>query len=242
MEKRGDIMSAVVEGKLAARRLGPGEWAFFAWVLAGLASLWPVTQLLDGVFPVLTVVWLAVSLVAVVRGRDATRAGFRAVPLPELAKVTGITMAGLALVTLAVEPWTNTYTTLVNMALGGRDTTFGWLVSYDGLPAWAGYVLFTLLVTIFAEELFFRGWLLRLLRDHMPVAWAVVVQAVLFTVPQSLAALAMPSPQGFFFAAAYAFVGVGLIGGWAAARTGSIWPSLISAVVLNTVLTAVALA
>jgi membrane protease YdiL (CAAX protease family) len=128
------------------------------------------------------------------------------------------------------------------MALGGRDTTFRWLVQYEGVPAWAGYVLFTLLVGIFAEELFFRGWLLQALRERIPVAWAIVVQAVLFSVPQSLAALMMPWPQGFFFAVGYAFVGIGLIGGWAAARTGSIWPSLISAVVLNTVLTALAMA
>jgi membrane protease YdiL (CAAX protease family) len=44
------------------------------------------------------------------------------------------------------------------------------------------------------------------------------------------------------YAVAYAFVGIGLVGGWAAARTRSIWPSLIAAVALNAVLTAVALA
>jgi hypothetical protein len=90
---------------------------FFAWVLVGLASLWPVSQLVEGTFPALTVVWLLVPL----------------------------------------------------------------------------------------------------------------------------AALAMPQPQGFLFAEAYAFVGIGLIGGWAAARTRSIWPGLLAAVALNTVLTAVAM-
>jgi membrane protease YdiL (CAAX protease family) len=233
-------MSVVVERRPRARTIDRAEWVFFAWVLAGLASLWPVSQLVDGAFPVFTVLWLAVPLIAVARGHDAARVGFRAVPPGELAEVTGIAMAGLALVTLAVEPWTGAYTALVDMALGGRDTTFRWLVQFEGAPAWAGYVLFTLLVTIFAEELFFRGWLLNWLRERMPVAWAVVLQAVLFAVPQSLAALAMPAPQGFFFAGAYAFAGIGLIGGWAAARTRSIWPSLIAAVALNAVLTAVA--
>jgi membrane protease YdiL (CAAX protease family) len=222
--------------------LGRAEWAFFAWVIAALVLLWPVTLLLGGVFPLLTVVWLAVPLVAVVLTHDVARAGFRAVPLPELARITGFAMLGLALVTLAVEPWTGAYTALVNLALSGRDTTFLWLVQYEGAPAWAGYVLFTLLVTIFAEELFFRGWLLAWLREHMPVPWAVVLQAVLFTVPQALAALMMPPLQGVVYAVAYAFVGIGLVGGWAAARTRSIWPSLIAAVALNAVLTAVALA
>ncbi len=235
-------MAAVVERKPAAHAVGRGEWVFFAWVVAALALLWPVSQLVGGSLPVFSIVWLVVPLAAVLIWRDASRVGFRAVPLPEVAKVTGIALAGLALVTLAVEPWTGAYTRLVTMALGGRDATFRWLVAFDGLTGWAGFVLFTLLVTIFAEELFFRGWLLNWLRGHMPVAWAVVVQAVLFTVPQALAALLMPPLQGVVYAAAYAFVGIGLIGGWAAARTRSIWPSLIAAVVLNTVLTALAVA
>jgi membrane protease YdiL (CAAX protease family) len=235
-------MAAVVERKPAAHAVGPGEWVFFAWVAAALALLWPVSQLVGGSLPVFTIVWLGVPLAAVLVWRDASQVGFRAVPLLEVAKVTGITLAGLALVTVAVEPWTGAYTRLVSMALGGNDATFRWLVAFDGFTGWAGFVLFTLLVTIFAEELFFRGWLLNWLRGHMPVAWALVVQAGLFTVPQVLAALLMPPLQGVVYAAAYAFVGIGLIGGWAAARTRSIWPSLIAAVVLNAVLTALAVA
>ncbi len=96
-------------------------------------------------------------------------------------------------------------------------------------------------VTILAEELLFRGWLLQLLLARTARKRAVVLQALLFTVPQLLPALLMPIEQGIVYAVFYSWLIVGVVGGWAAARTSSIFPSLVSATVLNFLLATVLL-
>jgi membrane protease YdiL (CAAX protease family) len=98
--------------------------------------------------------------------------------------------------------------------------------------------LYSGLVTLFAEELFFRGWLLQLFRKRFGRTWAVILQALLFVLPNLFAALALPPLQGWVYALIYTWLGIGVLGGWAAARTGSIWPSLISATLCNLILVA----
>lgn len=212
---------------------------YWIWVLLALASLLPVTALLQGTFPVFTVIWLIAPFLAVLRSRDPAQAGFRAVPMKTLLWVTAINTGGLLLVALLVEPWSHTYGQLVSKALSSSpvDTTFGWLVRYPGLPGWLGMFIYSGLVTIFAEELFFRGWLLQGLARRMQSSMAILLQAFLFTLPQAIAALLLSPTQGALYALAYSFVAIGLIGGWAAWKTGSIWPSLISATLFNLVLT-----
>ncbi len=97
------------------------------------------------------------------------------------------------------------------------------------------------LVTIMAEELFFRGWLLQLLLLRMNLTRAVVLQASLFALPQLLPALLMPTPQAIVYVVIYSWLIIGLVGGLAAARTSSILPSLVSATILNFVLAAILL-
>ncbi len=210
------------------------------WCALALAALAPVTGLLRGSFPVFTVLWLLVPLVAVLRTRDAGRVGFRRLPLRELAIVTAANLGALGLVMVLCEPWSHTYRALLAEVLAAPrpDTTFAWLVRFSMLPAWGGLALYSGLVTLFAEELFFRGWLLQALQRRMSAAWAILLQALLFTLPNLMAALFLPPLQGVLYAVAYAWLGIGVIGGWAAWRTRSIWPSLISATICNLVLTA----
>ena len=99
-------------------------------------------------------------------------------------------------------------------------------------------LLYSGLVTIFAEELFFRGWLLQLLQRRVSKGWAIAIQAALFTVPQLLAALMLSPVQAAVYAAVYSFLAIGLVGGWAAARTQSIWPSLAAATLWNVIMIA----
>ena len=66
----------------------------------------------------------------------------------------------------------------------------------------------------------------------------MAAQAALFILPNLLAALALPPLQGALYALVYT-PAIGLIGGWAAARTSSIWPSLAAAALCNLVLVAV---
>jgi membrane protease YdiL (CAAX protease family) len=144
------------------------ETLFMIWSLLALAALLPVTYLLDGSFPVFTVVWILVPVLVVAKTRDASRVGFRAIPWREFLQVSCINFAGLLLVMLLVEPWSHTYQKLIELALSQPrpDTTFVWLLRFPRLPALGGMLLYSGLVTLFGEELFFRGWLLQLLRKR----------------------------------------------------------------------------
>ena len=213
-----------------------------AWMLLALLALAPVTVLLQGAFPIFTVVWLVVPLVVLLRTRDATKIGVRTVPWRAFARVTAINLGGLLLVAVFVEPWSHAYQRLVVLAMGTvpADTTFAWLTRFEGLTAWGSFLAYTGLVTIFAEELFFRGWLLQLLLRHMRPRFAVILQAALFALPQSIAALFMSPLQGIVYTVIYAWFAIGVIGGWAAVRTRSILPSQVAATAFNLILTALA--
>jgi membrane protease YdiL (CAAX protease family) len=222
------------------KKWSTAETIFVVWVGTALALLIPATIFLQGALPVFTVLWLAVPLLVVFRTGDAHRVGFRAISWREFLSTTAINLGGLLLVSVLVEPWSHTYQALVRGALSGTppDTTFAWLVRFQGPAAWGGLLLYSGLVTIFGEELFFRGWLLQSLQRRMNRGWAVVIQAFLFTIPQLLAAFLLGPFQGAVYAVVYSWLAVGVIGGWAAARTQSIWPSLASAVIWNAILIA----
>ncbi len=211
---------------------------FSIWCLLALAALIPVSILLEGSFPVFTVLWILVPLVVVIRTKDASRAGFRLIPWREFARVSVINLAGLLLIALLLEPWSHTYQRLLEAALSSRtpDTTFAWLLRYPRAPALGGMLLYSGLVTLFGEELFFRGWLLQVLKKRMKTPWAVALQALCFVIPNLLAAFMLSAIQGVLYALVYTWLAIGLIGGWAASRTNSIWPSLFSATVVNWVL------
>ena len=211
---------------------------FTLWCLLALAALLPVTLLLRGSFPLFTVLWLLVPLFAVARTKDASRVGFRAIAGGEFIRIAALNLGGLLLLMLLFEPWSHSYQMLVQAALSSQqpDTTFAWLVRLPKLPALGGMLLYSGLVTLFGEELFFRGWLLQLLVRRVGSVWAVVIQALLFTLPNLLASFLLPPLQGTLYAVVYTFLGVGIIGGWAALRTRSIWPSLFSAAVMNLIL------
>lgn len=91
------------------------------------------------------------------------------------------------------------------------------------MPALGAMALSSGLVTLFGEELFFRGWLLQLLQRNLNVAWAVVLQALLFTVPNLLVAFALPTLQGVLYILIYTWLAIGILGGWSASRTGRVF-------------------
>lgn len=226
--------------KRAINKWRLAESIFVIWVGIALAVLTPATLFLQGAFPLFTVVWLAVPLLVVARTGNAYRVGFRSIPWRNFLSTTAINLSALLLISVLVEPWSHAYQALVKGAMSATspDTTFAWLVRFQGLAAWGGLLLYSGLVTIFGEELFFRGWLLQSLQYRVDRGWAIVIQAALFTVPQLLAALLLAPIQGAVYAVIYSWLGIGIIGGWAAARTQSIWPSLASATIWNAILIA----
>jgi membrane protease YdiL (CAAX protease family) len=167
---------------------GLRETSFTVWVGLALASLLPVAAYLDATLPVFTVIWLIVPLVSVLRARNAERVGFGAVALRELAIMAGLNVALLLLVMAIFEPWSDAYGTLVREAIAG-DPTFAWLHRYQSPSGWLLMFIYSATVTIFAEELFFRGWLLQWLLQRMGQWRAILLQAALFAVPQALPAL-----------------------------------------------------
>jgi membrane protease YdiL (CAAX protease family) len=210
-------------------------WATMAFVLSILAKIY-----FQGSFPIFTMSWLIVPLLIVIRTHDAHQVGIRQISWQKFLSTTAINLALLLVISFAVEPWSHTYQALVHRALSSTppDTTFAWLVRFKGLTTWAGLLLYSGLVTIFAEELFFRGWLSLSLQGRIGKAWAIIIQAALFTILQSFAAFLLSPAQGVIYALVYSFLGVGIVGGWAAARTRSIWPSLASATIWNLIMIA----
>jgi membrane protease YdiL (CAAX protease family) len=220
------------------------EELFFLWAVAALAMLVAGMLLLHAAFPLLTVLWIGVPLVAVLSCRDARRVGFQHVPWRTFLETTAAALAMELLLMGLVEPWAHVYRTLIAetvhtaSAPAAVDSTFGWLVRYRGAAAWAGLFLYSGLVSLFGEELFFRGWLLQLLLRGLRRRWAIALQAAIFTLPQLIVAFIFPPWQAILWVVVYSWLTIGVVGGWAAARTGSIWPSLVAAALTNIILTA----
>ena len=212
------------------------DFLFILWVIAGLISLYPVATHLEAGFPFFTVIWLAVPLIAVLRWHNAALVGFRTAPGSLFWVTTAINLGLLLLVIALFEPWSHAYGTLVREAMKG-DATFAWLAHYNSPTSLLLMFLFSGLVTIFAEELFFRGWLFQLLLRRGGRWSAIFLQALLFALLQALPAFFLSPAQALVWVCVYSFLGVGLINGWAASRTYSIWPGLISATLMNLIVT-----
>ena len=215
---------------------GKPEIVFIIWCLLALATLFPVTIRLNGSFPLFTVIWIFVPLIAVLMTKDASQVGFRKIGWREFVLVSTLNLCGLFLITLLIEPWSHTYQMLLEAALSSPspDTTFAWLLRFPRIPALSAMFLYSGLVTMFGEELFFRGWLLQLLKKQWSPIWAILTQALLFTIPNLLVMIALPLLQSVLYLI-YTWLAVGVLGGWAAARTNSIWPSLFTVTVSNLV-------
>ena len=172
------------------------------------------------------------------RTKDAGRIGFRVISWQELVLITAINLGTLLTLMLLFEPWSHTYQKLLALVLSSSppDTTFAWLLRLPRIPALVAMTIYSGFVTLFGEELFFRGWLLQLLQKRLGSTWAVILQALIFVVPNLLVAFLLPSLQGFLYVLIYTWLAIGIVGGWAASRTGTIWPSLISATLCNLVL------
>jgi len=228
------------QAEIAVKKWGRTETTFVVWAGIALAVLILTALVLHASFPLFTVIWLVVPLWIVIRRANAHHVGFRGISWSKFVSTGAINLSLLLLVSILVEPWSHAYQALVRGAVSGTppDSTFAWLVRFSGLKAWGGLILYSGLVTMFAEELFFRGWLLQTFLSRMNKVWAIFIQAALFTLPQLLAAFLLSPLQGVVYAVIYSWLAIGVIGGWAAMRTQSIWPSLASATLWNAIMVA----
>jgi len=213
------------------------------WLPSALLMSAASAVFLQGAFPLFTFAMLLALLAVFAQKRNPAAIGLRPLPLKTLARWAALCLAGSLFLTALVEPWSHTYRILLTEAVSSSrpDAMFGWLVRFPGLGGWAGFILYGAFAALFAEEAFFRGWLLTLLKGRMSARKAVLWQAALFTLPQLLAAFLLPPLQGVLYAGVYSWLAIGVVNGWAACRTNSIWPGLVSAVLYNIILTACSL-
>jgi len=140
--------------------------------------------------------------------------------------------------TAPFEHWSHTGRKVYELIFAARppDATFLWLRRFPGAAGWVAMVVYSGLVTIFAEELFFRGWLLQLLLRQFRPVWAIVIQATVFTMlVNGFLATALPLAQALVCSIVYSWLAIGVVCGWAAMRTRTIWPGLIVNVLGNAV-------
>lgn len=210
------------------------EKLFFIWILCALLCLGMSTILLDIQLPLFGVIYLTVPFIVGLKGKDASKVGFIVIEPKMLIKNTLINFVASAMIIGIFEPWTHIYQSLIELAINASksDFTFVWLKYYGSFGILIT-LLFSGLITLFAEELFFRGMLLHAFKKRMSPIAAIILQAVIFALPNLIVSFFMTPLNGVLYVVVYAFLAIGVVGGWSANKTQSIWPSLISATAIN---------
>ncbi len=214
-------------------------WILAALTMAVIFSIWQSLNL-----PIFTLLFLILPLISLVRHKEASKIGLKPISVGSFLKWTAVNLGGLGLMYVIFESWSGAYAFLLKEATapGAADPTFIWLSRLDGAAGWIGLLLFSGLITIFAEELCFRGWVQFRLMEKIKPIWANLIQAALFTLPQLIAAAMMPDPvQGIVYGLVYAFGAIGLFNGWIAQQAGAIWPNLAAATLMNLILSLIIL-
>ena len=209
-------------------------WLFAAMILAALFPIWKGLSL-----PIFTFIFLIIPLIDLLRKKQAQRIGMGSISAGKILKWTAINLGALIIMYAIFEPWSGAYRYLLSEATssGSTDPTFFWLRLFEGPAGWLGMFMFSGLITIFAEELCFRGWLLRTLEPKVGALWANAIQAAIFTLPQLVVVIIMPSlSMGLIYGLVYSFGAIGMINGWVSMKAGAIWPNLIAASVMNLIL------
>ncbi|MGM0446360.1 MAG: CPBP family intramembrane glutamic endopeptidase [Bacillota bacterium] len=207
------------------------------WLSFALIVLTTIVFIYSTSIPIFTYVWLIVPLIVLFK--DGIKIlGTIKVPKKILLKYTLVHFVLLSIMYLVFEPWSNAYRLLIELAVNASppDPTFIWLSNGSEISSLIMMFLITLFITIFGEELFFRGYLYQRLKDKLSPLKAIIFQAVLFALPNLIVTFMMPLVSGIVYVFVYAFLGVGCIGGYTAYKTDSIWPSLISASLMNLIL------
>lgn len=218
--------------------MGKKERLFIVWAVSSLILVILVSIYYKTSFPLFTIIWISIPLGVVIRKKDAGAIGFQAIPIKEFIKYTLINL-GLTLFIIGLfEPWSHTYEKLIRIIMDSEtsDVTFVWLTKYSGIKSWISMLLFSGFVTMFAEEIFFRGWLLQYFKKRTNYSLAIIIQAVIFILPNTMVAFFMIPSQAIIYTVIYAGVAIGIVGGWTTKCTNSIWPSLVSASIVNLIL------
>jgi membrane protease YdiL (CAAX protease family) len=201
-----------------------------------------VSLVIGASVPVLTLVWLAIAAGVLWRTGTPSALGLVRVPRREFARVTVAATLAMTVLFGSAEALTDPYRELLELIRdeSSPDSTFVWVIEHGRGWGLVGFAVYGGLVTIFAEEIVFRGALMTRLRRRGP--WvAVGGSTVAFAAVQALPAALLSRSAAVGFLVIDAVLAVGVVGGLAAYRTRSVLPSLIAVTVANVaVLAAVA--
>ena len=211
----------------------------FAWLAAAAIAAVVVPILIGATWPVLTFVWLAIAAVVVRRSGTPSSLGLVRIPGRRFIRVTVGATVAMTLLFGVAEVLTHPYRELLALIAdeSSPDSTFAWVIDHGRGWGLVGFTVYGALVTIFAEEIVFRGALMTRLRRRGP--WvAVGGTTVAFAVVQALPAALLSVGAAMGFLVIDAILAVGVIGGLAAYRTRSIFPALVAITVANVVVLA----
>jgi membrane protease YdiL (CAAX protease family) len=208
------------------------------WMTSAFITLVLVFILKEVDFPLFSMIWLIVSiLISINQGIKILT--FEKNKTFNTVKATVVFLVLSWLLIAIIELLTSSYGMLFELieSTGSKDISFSWLSTRSEGRDYLYFFLFTFFVTIFAEEAFFRGYLLKTLEEKYNKNLANILQAILFSLPQIIVAFMMPTLEGVTFVVMYSFIIYGLMSGYFAQKTGNIWPGLIVATVNNFILT-----
>ncbi len=209
------------------------------WLVAAAVAAVVVPVVIGASLPVLTLILLGIAALVLRRTGTPAALGLVRVPVGEFVQITVVATVAMTLLFGAAEVMTHPYRELLQLVgdESAPDSTFAWVIEYGRGWGLLGFAVYGALVTIFAEEIVFRGALMTWLRRRGQ--WvAVGGTTVAFAALQALPAALLPLGAAIGFLVIDAVLAVGVVGGLAAWRTGSILPVLIAITVANVVVLA----
>ena len=143
--------------------------------------------------------------------------------------IAGLGLAGAGLAGMVT-------TSLVGLTDEAAADNTQFLREAVGTP-WLAAILFAAVIGApITEELFFRGLALRAIEKRLNARWAIVLSAVIFTLPH----FTSPDWRGTAVLFSSIFV-VGLILGWVTVKTNRLGPAIVAHMIFNGVGAAAAL-
>ncbi len=214
------------------------RYLFFIWIIAALAVLFYLSNLYGTEIPHFTLIWLVLPFLAVLLSGKTKYVGFETVKFSDFFLTLLLTMIFMGLVFVILEPLSGTYKLIINQNLSTRpiSPSFYWLNQARDYSAVLGFTITNLLIIIFAEELFFRGFLIHYIGLKLNDFWGVLISAFLFLLFIVILNYNLPPVQNYIYLVGYTFFARGIIGGWSVARTKTIWPSLITSTLVYSVI------
>ena len=215
-----------------------GKKLFYFWTVAALFLLFYQSQLYGTDTPLFTIVWIAITFLAVLVSSDGKYAGFSKVKFNEFFLVFFLNLILLAAIFVVLEPLSGTFRLVIDKTIRSPlvDPAYYWITRYEGWQGIGGFFLTNFIILIFAEEIFFRGFLIQFISLKMNKFWGVLIQAFIYLLFIVILNFNLPPVQNYILLVGYSFFGRGIIGGWAAARTDSILPPLLAVSIVNTLI------